>query len=136
MQISMRGLHNEVTLWQAMLALGQGQTAPIAIPAAAAAIFVPGMQIAVLLWILIFARLGLQAPGLPQFLRLLNLLRPWGMVEVCLFAALVAIVKLSGYLAVMPGPGIWAVAGLTLLIPLLTAADVHWLWQLLDEVPE
>lgn len=133
MQISMQGLHNEVTLWQAMLALGHGQTAPIVIPAVAAAILVPGLQIGILLWILVFARLGGQAPGLPLFLRLLRLLRPWGMVEVCLFAALVAIVKLSGYLSVAPGPGIWAIAGLTLLIPLLTAADVHWLWQLLDE---
>jgi paraquat-inducible protein A len=58
------------------------------------------------------------------------------MMEVCLFAALVAIVKLSGFLQVTPEPGIWAVGGLTLLIPLLTGSDVYCLWGLLNEPEE
>ena len=136
MQIDLGGQHNAATLWQAVLALGQGAAAPIALPAAAAAVIVPGMQIVLLLWVLGFAHVRLRAPGLAWCLRMLGHLRPWSMMEVCLFAALVAIVKLSGFLQVTPEPGIWAVGGLTLLIPLLTGSDVYWLWRLLDEPGE
>lgn len=135
MQIGLRGLHNEATLWQAVMALMHGAAAPIAVPAAAAAVIVPGLQLALLLWVLGHARLGLRAPGLAGALRLLAHLRPWSMVEVALFAALVAIVKLSGFLNVAPEPGIWAVALLTLLLPLLTGSDIRHLWALLDAPP-
>jgi paraquat-inducible protein A len=50
-------------------------------------------------------------------------------VEVCLLGALVAIVKLSGFLDVLPGVGIWATAALTVLIPLIASRDTHWLWE-------
>lgn len=136
MRIGMGGLHNEATLWQAVVALWHGAAAPIAVPAAAAAVIVPGLQIGLLLWVLAHARLGLRAPGLAGSLRLLARLRPWSMVEVALFAALVAIVKLSGYLNVSAEPGIWAVGALTLLLPLLTGSDVRYLWQLLEERAE
>lgn len=136
MQIGMRGMHNEATLWQAVMALWHGAAAPIAVPAAAAAVVVPGLQIGLLLWVLGHARFSMRAPGLAWALRMLARLRPWGMVEVALFAALVAIVKLSGYLSVAPGPGIWAVGALTLLLPLLTGSDVGRLWHLLDEAGE
>jgi paraquat-inducible protein A len=66
-------------------------------------------------------------------MRMLNALRPWSMVEVCLLGALVAIVKLSGFLAVLPGVGIWATAALTVLIPLIASRDIHWLWQRVEE---
>lgn len=133
MQIGMRGLHNEATLWQAVMALWSGAAAPIAVAAAAAAVIVPGMQIGLLLWVLGYARVGLCAPGLAWALHTLGRLRPWSMIEVALFAALVAIVKLSGYLNVVPGPGIWAVGALTLLMPLLAGTDVRGLWRLLDD---
>ncbi len=136
MQIGLGAQHNAATLWQAVLALGQGAAAPIALPAAAAAVIVPGLQIMLLLWVLSFARARRSAPGLAWCLRVLGRLRPWSMMEVCLFAALVAIVKLSGFLQVTPEPGIWAVGGLTLLIPLLTGSDVYWLWGLLNESEE
>jgi len=133
MQIGMSGLHNEATLWQAVMALGHGLAAPIAVPAGAAAIVVPFLQIVLLGWVLGFARFGRRAPAFALAMRMLNALRPWSMVEVCLLGALVAIVKLSGFLAVLPGVGIWATAALTVLIPLIASRDIHWLWQRVEE---
>jgi len=129
MEIRMRGLHNEATLWQAVMALAHGLAAPIAVPAAAAAIVVPFLQIVLLGWVLGFARAGVRAPGFAVAMRMLGGLRPWSMVEVCLLGALVAIVKLSGFLDVLPGVGIWATAALTVLIPLIASRDTHWLWE-------
>ena len=128
-RISMSGLHNEATLWQSVAALAQGGAAPIAVPTALVVIAVPFLQIVLLGWVLTFARVGRRAPAFALAMRVLHGLRPWSMVEVCLLGALVAIVKLSGYLVVMPGIGIWAMAALAVLIPLIASRDTHWLWQ-------
>ena len=127
--IGMGGLHNEATLWQSVAALAHGAAAPIAVPAAITAIVVPFLQIALLVWVLGFASAGRQAPGFAAAMRLLHGLRPWSMVEVCLLGALVSIVKLSGYLAVVPGVGIWAMAALSILLPLIASRDTHQLWH-------
>ncbi|QJW56460.1 hypothetical protein HL670_03356 [Serratia plymuthica] len=48
-RISLQGLHNEATLWQAVAALASGFAAPIAVPTALSIILVPFMQIALLM---------------------------------------------------------------------------------------
>ena len=128
-RISLGGMHNEATLWQSMRALAHGNAAPIAVPAALAAIFVPLMQILLLGWVLSYARFGQRAPGFGAAMKGLNHLRPWSMVEVCLLGALVTIVKLSGYLSVVAGVGIWATAALTVLLTIIASRDTHWLWE-------
>jgi len=130
-RIGMRGMHNEATLWQSVLALGRGSAAPIAVPAGLAAIVFPFLQIALIGWVLSFARFSRRAPGFAMAMRVLNTLRPWSMVEVFLMSALVAIVKLSSFLSVVPGVGIWATAALTVLIPLIANRNMHWLWDAL-----
>ena len=110
-------------------ALAHGPAAPIAVPAAITAIAVPFLQIALLGWVLAFARFDRRAPGFDVSMRLLHGLRPWSMVEVCLLGALVSIVKLSGYLEVVPGVGIWALAALSILLPLIASRDTHQLWH-------
>ncbi|RIX42608.1 MAG: paraquat-inducible protein A [Rhodocyclales bacterium GT-UBC] len=133
-RISLQGLHNEATLWQSAAALAQGPVALIALPAALSIIVVPFLQIVLLGWVLAFACRRRRAPGFAPALRLLGLLRPWSMVEVCLLGILVAIIKLSGFLEVAPGPGIWAMAVLMVLITLIANRDVHWLWEMVDDV--
>ena len=128
-RISLQGLHSEATLWQSAAALAQGAAAPIALPAAMMIIVVPFLQIALLAWVLTFARAGLRAPGFARALRLLALLRPWSMVEVGLLAILVAVIKLAGFVQVVPGAGIWATATLMVLLAWITSRDLHSLWE-------
>lgn len=132
-RISMRGLHAEATLWQSVVALARSPAAPIAMPAALAAIVVPGLQIALLGWLLAFARVGRRAPGFAGAMKMVDALRPWSMIDVCLLGALVAIVKLSSYVSVAPGVGIWAIAVLMVLIALIGSRDMHWLWEMANE---
>lgn len=133
--ISLKGLHSEVTLWQAAKALAQGAAAPIAVPMAITVIVVPFLQIVALLWVLIYARLGLRAPGFAKVMRLLAALHPWGMVEVCILGILVAVIKLSSMVHVAAGPGIWAAATLMVLITVIVNRDTHILWMLPAEKP-
>jgi paraquat-inducible protein A len=132
-RISLQGLHNEATLWQSAAALAHGPAALIAVPAALSIIVVPFLQIALLGWILAFARSKRRPPGFAPAMRMLVLLRPWSMVEVCMLGILVAIIKLSSFLEVAPGPGIWAMAVLMVLITIIANRDVHWLWDMVED---
>lgn len=131
-RISMRDLHSEATLWQATFALAHGPAAPIAPAAALVLIVVPFLQIILLGWVLLHARTGRSAPHFARAMRLLGCLRPWSMVEVGLLGILIAVIKLAGFVQVAPGAGVWATAGLTLLLPLMTQRDTQWLWELYD----
>lgn len=131
-RITLQGLHNEATLWQAAAALAHGAATPIALPTALTVIVIPFMQIALLGWVLVYARVGRRAPGFAQAMRMLVALRPWSMIEVCLLGILVAVIKLSSMLQVAPGPGIWATVILMVLITLIANRDVHLLWELTD----
>jgi paraquat-inducible protein A len=128
--INLHGLESHTTMWQAALALAQGDAAPIAVPTAAVAVLVPFLQIAILIWVLLFARLGQRAPGFAPAMKLLHILRPWSMVEVCMLGILVAVIKLSSLVQVYPGAGIWATAGLMILMTLIAGRDVSQLWGL------
>jgi paraquat-inducible protein A len=134
--INLHGLESHTTLWQAAMALAQGDAAPIAVPTAAVAVLVPFLQIAILIWVLLYARTGQRAPGFAQAMKLLNILRPWSMIEVCMLGILVAVIKLSSLVQVYPGAGVWATAGLMILMTLIAGRDVSQLWALTQRVPE
>ncbi|MBN3744321.1 paraquat-inducible protein A [Burkholderia sp. Se-20373] len=129
MRISVQGLHSEATLWQSALALAKGYAAPIAIPTALAIVVVPFLQIATLIWLLAFARAGRRAPAFGPLMRLLVALRPWSMIEVGLLGILIAIIKLSSIMQIVPGAGLWATAVLMVLIPLIAGHDARRLWD-------
>ncbi|SFW57323.1 paraquat-inducible protein A [Luteibacter sp. UNCMF366Tsu5.1] len=129
-RISLQGLHNEATLWQATVALAQGAVALIAVPAMLAVIVVPFAQILLLFWVLAFARAGRRAPWFVANMRLLVALRPWSMIEVALLGILISVIKLSGFLHVAPGAGIWAMATLMVLLTVIARRDLDSLWAI------
>ncbi|MDR3518092.1 MAG: paraquat-inducible protein A [Azospirillaceae bacterium] len=131
-RISLQGQHNEAALWQSVAALAHGAAAPIAVPMALCVILVPLMQIVLLVWVLPFARVGRRAPGFAPAMRILVALRPWSMVEVGLLGILVATIKLSSFVEVAPGAGIWATAALTVLLIVIAKRDVQGLWALTE----
>ena len=128
-RISLQGLHSEATLWQAAMALARGPVARIAVPTALTYIIVPGLQIALLGWVLAAARNGRRAPGFAIAMRALAALRPWSMVEVAFLGILVAVIKLTSLVDVVPGTGIWATGVLMVLITVIAHRDVGWLWD-------
>ena len=63
---------------------------------------VPLAQILAFLYVLVPVRMGLRAPGQEALFRILTALRPWGMSEVFVLGAIVALVKLSAEAEVSP----------------------------------
>ena len=130
MTIDLAGIHTEATVWGAALLLLHGWTTLPGVVLAVSMFLLPLLQIALLLWVLIFARLQRRAPGLRAALVALHRSRPWSMTEVFLLGALVAIVKLSSWLHVVPGIGLWALATLTILLTILSLVESRFWWSL------
>jgi paraquat-inducible protein A len=131
-KLSLGGLESEATVWQAVVALGSGPGVPVAITAGMIAIGVPALQVVTLLWILSFAVAGRSCPYFVPAMRLLQASKPWGMIEVCLLAILVALVKLSGFLHVVAGIGIAATVVLAPLMAVITTRSDGDLWPLYE----
>jgi paraquat-inducible protein A len=130
MVVEVGGMHTEATVWgAALLMLHDWMMWPAAVLALTMFIL-PLLQIALRLWLLTFARLGRRAPGSRGALVVLHRLRPWSMTEVFLLGALVAIVKLSSWVHVVPGIGIWALASLTILLTILSVIEPRLWWTL------
>lgn len=135
-RIAVSGMHNEANLLQAISALSQGSALLVGLVAGATLFGVPLLQIALLGWVLLFARAGRRAPGFGAAMRVLHWIRPWSMTEVFLLGVLVVIVKLSGMLNVIAGPGTYATVVLTVLITVIAKRDVRTLWERLSDNTE
>lgn len=129
MTISMQGLSNSATLWDAVLILSSGPITFIALVTGLAIIFAPALQVSLLLWVLSFALAGRRAPAFAFCMRWLEALRPWSMLEVCLLGTMVAVIKLAGLLDVIPGIGLVAMAALSVLIIAIAGKDIRDLWE-------
>ncbi|WP_233857378.1 paraquat-inducible protein A [Paraburkholderia sp. HD33-4] len=85
-------------------------------------LFMPALNIAAMIYLLLPLHLG-RIPQRPeQALRLLRHVAPWGMIEVLVLAMLVALVKLQHIADVVPGVGIGAFGAVMVLLAAATAA--------------
>ena len=128
--IEIAGTHTEVNIWQAVLSMQQGWTSIAALVLLVTMLLVPLLQVTLVLWLMSFARVRRRAPGFGRVLAVLHHLRPWSMSEVFLLGALVAIVKLGSFIPIATGPGVWALALLTLLLAVLGRFDPRSWWAL------
>lgn len=129
--VSFHAVQNVTSVWQVAVALANGSTMPLAVCMVFLLMVAPLLQITLFGWVMLFAHLGRSAPGFVGAIRLLKGLRPWSMVEVGLLGFLVAAIKLSGFLQVVPGPSCWAMAVLMLLIVIIGNQDPQPLWRLM-----
>jgi paraquat-inducible protein A len=135
MTIEVGGMHAQATVWSTALLMLHGWAAWPAGILVLTMFILPLLQIALLLWVLAFARVGRRAPGIRAVLIALHRSRPWSMTEVFLLGTLVAIVKLSTWVHVTPGIGTWALASLTVLLTILRLVGTESWWKLLGVPP-
>ena len=130
-EIEVQGLHSQTTLAGAVLALARGGMSEVGLLVLATTILFPLVQLCILFYLLlpIWAQ-RLRPAGFNILVRALQVLRPWGMIEVFLLGVLVAIVKLSGMARVIPGPALWAFMGLTVLLTALLAFEPKSFWHI------
>ena len=107
----------------------QGMTG-VAILVALTTVVAPGLQLLMFLYVLLPLRVGRRAPGMFRVFRYLNVLQPWGMVEVFMLGVLVSIVKLAKMATIVPGPAVWSLLGLMFVLAAASSTlDPHEVWD-------
>jgi paraquat-inducible protein A len=134
LSIDVAGIETKANIWFAVRSLEHGWISVAAVGLAFTTFLIPAVQIALLFWVLVFARVGHRPPGFGPIMKLLHRTRPWSMTEVFLLGALVAIVKLANWVPITAGPGIWAIAALTAVLALLGRCDPESWWSIAPAV--
>ena len=125
------GTTRMATLTGAALGLYDQGYATLAVLVIFTAVLVPLTQILSFLYVLVPVRLGLRAPGQETVFRVLAALRPWGMTEVFVLGAIVALVKLSSEAEVAPHIALIAYGFLMFMLAAIasvTPTEQIWQW--------
>jgi len=92
-------------------------------------IAMPALQLSAITYLVLPLRLGRVPAHFGQVFRVLQTVRPWGMVEVFMLGVLVSLVKLAHLAGVVAGIALWSFAALMLVMAGITAVfDVRGLW--------
>jgi paraquat-inducible protein A len=129
---TVNGTTRMATLTGAVLGLYDQGYAALAVLVAFTAVLVPLAQILTFLYVLVPVRMGLRAPGREALFRVLAAVRPWGMSEVFVLGAIVALVKLSSQAEVSPRIALIAYGLLMLTLTALaslTPTEQFWRWM-------
>lgn len=134
--LGLNGQMISTTLWGTIIMMWNDHSEVVAVLAASTLFFFPLVKMLTLGWVLFFAYRGERAPGFVTAMTALHYVGPWTMSEVFVLGALVAIVKAHAYFEVIPDPGIFAYAGLMMLITVFAGVDMRRLWDLTEAGPE
>ena len=92
-------------------------------------IAMPALELFALTYLVLPLRLGRVPRHFAPVFRVLQAVRPWGMVEVFMLGVLVSIVKLANLASVVPGVALWSIAALMLVMAAIAATfDERALW--------
>jgi paraquat-inducible protein A len=96
-------------------------------------VVMPVIELSAMTYLLLPLRLGRAPRYFSPVFRVLQAVRPWGMVEVFMLGVLVSLVKLAHIANVVPGVALWSFGGLMLLLAAAAAAfDPRVLWAHMD----
>lgn len=132
--IEVQGDRSAITLFGAVLSLWDQNMKSICTLVFITAILVPAVELVSLTYLLLPLKLGLAPPNYTLFMRTLQYIEPWGMVEVFMLGVLVSLVKLTHNFRVIPGMALWSFGALTLLLAAAAASfSARDLWYELDQ---
>lgn len=132
--INLQGNGNAVTLLQAVHDLWNQDMHLVSSLTFVTAILVPALELAMMLYLLIPLNFGRVPAGVSLIMRLLQAIKPWGMIEVFMLGILVSLVKLVQDFKIIPGVALWSFGCLTLLLAALASSfNPRDVWMRLDE---
>lgn len=131
--INLQGNGNAVTLLQAVHDLWQQKMHLVASLTFVTAILAPALELGLMLYLLAPLYLGRVPAGIGVIMRLLQSIKPWGMVEVFMLGILVSLVKLVQDFRIIPGVALWSFGVLTFLLAALASSfNPRDIWLHLD----
>jgi paraquat-inducible protein A len=126
------GAYSESTVWDGVVMLMQSKQWVVAVIVFFASMVIPLVKLAGLLSLVITARMGWgrRLRSRTQLYKFIDAIGPWAMLDVFLLAVLVALVKLSTWAKILPGPGLLAFSAVVVLTMLASASfDPRAIWE-------
>jgi paraquat-inducible protein A len=130
MSLSAAGRTASTTLAGGAYAMWVNGSEVTAVVVAFCVVLAPIVYVASMLTVMIAVQRGPAPSWVGDLMRIADRLRPWSMNEVLLLGLLVALTKIAQLAEVIPGPGLFAVVGLVILIPWIASTfDPHAIWE-------
>lgn len=120
--IEIQGARNATNLFGAVQALWEQDMRSISLLVFITTILVPSIELSMMIYLLLPIRLHRIPAGIPLILRILQSVKPWGMVEVFMLGILVSLVKLADSSSIIPGVALWSFGGLTFMLASVAAS--------------
>jgi paraquat-inducible protein A len=114
--LEIQGTRNDTTLISTVHALWNQEMRLVATLVLFTIFLVPAIELAIMFHLLLALKLGRVPAGFTIFMRILQHVNPWGMVEVFILGVIVALVKLTHYGSIIPGIALWSFGLLTFLL--------------------
>ena len=134
--IEIQGTRNATNLYGAVRSLWNHEMRIISSLVCVTTILVPAIELTMIIYLLLPLCLRRIPPRIALILRILQSIKPWGMVEVFMLGVLVSLVKLTDSSSIIPGVALWAFGGLTLLLAAVAASfNPRDVWAHLDREP-
>jgi paraquat-inducible protein A len=116
MDLDTKGMQTSATVFDSVRELHEYGMTSVAILVFVTTILAPALELSLLLYMLVPLKLGIVPRSLPLAFRLALAARPWGMPEVFILGALVALVKLKDIATVTPEMAFFAMGAFVLLL--------------------
>jgi paraquat-inducible protein A len=128
LSLSFRGGSETATLLDTIGGAWQAGYPLIAVVAALTALLAPAALILLRLYVLAPLSLGHKPPGFAWCVRLLHQAGRWSMVGVFTIGVLLSLVRLAALADASPGPGLYALGAVTVLLAAIESAGLKHLW--------
>lgn len=129
-EMELQGIASRTTLIGSVFFLNSEGMPFVASLVLATTVLFPLLQLLALIYLLVSAARSGYHPAFNLLARLLQTLRPWGMVEVFLLGVIVALVKLTNMATVIPGVALWAFGALTVLLAAVSSFNPRYIWRI------
>jgi paraquat-inducible protein A len=134
--IELQGNRNAMNLYSAVCSLWSQEMRFISVVVFITTILIPAMELAMMTYLLVPLRSRRVPAGIAPIMRVIQSIKPWGMVEVFMLGILVSLVKLNRDFIVIPGVALWSFGGLTLLLAAVAASfNPRDIWALVERQP-
>ena len=131
--LALEGQVVQTTLFNTVRSLWDQQMKSVAVLVFLTTIAMPALELFAIAYLLLPLRLGRVPPFFAQVFRMLQSVRPWGMVEVFMLGVLVSLVKLAHLAGIVPGIALWSFAALMLVMAAIASVfDARDLWARAD----
>jgi paraquat-inducible protein A len=132
MKMYLYGGYSESTVWDGVVMLARTDQWFVALIVFLASMVIPLVKLAALFALVATTRVGWggHRRGRARLYKFIDAIGPWAMLDVFLLAILVALVKLSSWAKILPGPGLLAFTAMVVLTMFASAAfNPKLLWQ-------